>query len=701
MAEPPDDAPHKNTSSGFAVPIAGSSDLSPYKGIDAPTTACSRAATLEIDSKRKHASNGLRRGSLDKRDGLSFELPHSSKRPRKLTTDHIEYNETWVQYDACRKWRKLPDVTVVDSSTAWFCSMNNDPLHKSCIDPEESWDSCQPVTNLSADKLSEVESVDLVQPVFNTRVLSRGDEHESHKRFQAFGLIKSVEKSTTRCAEWSPRNRSVLVQVHWHRVLLDEGRTLGSSLNLKNKFQMAISLKVSNRWLLTGTPTPNTPNSQLSHLQPLLKFLHEETYGQNQKTWKAAIHRPFEAEMEEGRSRLLQLLHRCMICARKMDLQTIPPCIKKATFLDFTEEHARSYNELAGTVRCDILMADWNDPSHVTDAGQDIQETMDILVENCLDPISEAYGYIKYNIMYGGSCMRCKAWCGLPVITPCRHLLCLDCVALDSERCNFPGCGNLYEMQSPDDDWDPDWQSTSSSKVAFLVQRLKETARNEVTGNLQVCHRLNGSSYGWNMKEQVISRAHQMGAIRPIYVETLAMRGPVEEQMLKFLQTVHEEFGKPDHEGSRPHHALPDFSESNYLAHLSIVLTSSSTRGPIRPNLSKPVSVCIVGLPSLHQISIVTLNLAEETMAVVEIVIAASIKVLVEKLASGELWKFARRERIHTALEKWRGMLEEITAVLADAEEKQTKESIQKWLEDLEDLAYDLDDVLDEIATEA
>ncbi|PSS09930.1 Disease resistance protein [Actinidia chinensis var. chinensis] len=88
-------------------------------------------------------------------------------------------------------------------------------------------------------------------------------------------------------------------------------------------------------------------------------------------------------------------------------------------------------------------------------------------------------------------------------------------------------------------------------------------------------------------------------------------------------------------------------------------------------------------------------------MAVGEIVLAASIKVLVEKLASGELWKFARREGIHIALEKWRGMLEEITAVLADAEEKQTKESIQKWLEDLEDLAYDLDDVLDEIATEA
>lgn len=39
-----------------------------------------------------------------------------------------------------------------------------------------------------------------------------------------------------------------------------------------------------------------------------------------------------------------------------------------------------------------------------------------------------------------------------------------------------------------------------------------------------------------SMEEQVISRAHRMGATRPIHVETLAMRGTVEEQMLKFLQ---------------------------------------------------------------------------------------------------------------------------------------------------------------------
>jgi SNF2 family DNA or RNA helicase len=38
------------------------------------------------------------------------------------------------------------------------------------------------------------------------------------------------------------------------------------------------------------------------------------------------------------------------------------------------------------------------------------------------------------------------------------------------------------------------------------------------------------------MEEQVVSRAHRMGATRPIHVETLAMRGTIEEQMLRFLQ---------------------------------------------------------------------------------------------------------------------------------------------------------------------
>ncbi|KAJ4969788.1 hypothetical protein NE237_002887 [Protea cynaroides] len=851
-------------------------------GTASSTSTCSSPATRVLCTR---SLSHVKKNLLKAYEGAAG-LPNGCKKPRKAGVDRSEYNETWVQCDSCRKWRKLSDTSVPDTTEPWFCSMNSDTFHQSCTSPEEPWDYSRPITylpgfhtkrtsggkeqnvafftgvlkehytsinsttvkaltwlaELSEDKLLEMETVGLTRPVLNSRITSVGGADEYHNIFQAFGLIVRVEKGTSRLyypnrldnlafdsaalrialtkpldivrlylsratlivvpsnlvdhwktqirkhvkpgqlrvyvwtdqkpcahnlawdydvvittfnrlsAEWGPRKKSVLMQVHWLRIMLDEGHTLGSSINLTNKLQMAISLSATNRWLLTGTPTPNTPNSQVSHFQPMLKYLHEEAYGQNQKSWEAGILRPFEAEMVEGRSRLLQLLHRCMISSRKVDLQMIPPCIKKVTFVDFTEEHARSYNELVVTVRRNILMADWNDPSHiesllnpkqwkfrsttirnvrlsccvaghikVTNAGEDIQETMDILVEQGLDPTSEEYVLIKYYLLDGGNCFRCKEWCRLPVITPCRHLLCLDCVALDSERCTFPGCEYGYEMQTPEiltrpenpnpkwpvpkdlielqpsykqDDWAADWHATSSSKVAYLVERLKalqEANRkigcsldeNEVVNcsddhlfpsqksywnvllHHEVCTQPNMASYEappakviifsqflehihvieqqlivagikfvgmytpmhssnkmkslaifqedancmalvmdgsaalgldlsfvshvflmepiWDrsVEEQVISRAHRMGATRPIHVETLAMHGTIEEQMLNFLQdsdecrrTLSEEFGRTDREGARAHRTLHDFAESNYLARLSFFVVS-------------------------------------------------------------------------------------------------------------------------------
>ncbi|XP_066307949.1 F-box protein At3g54460-like isoform X2 [Miscanthus floridulus] len=754
---------------------------------------------------------------------------------RKIGTSS-ELSETWVQCDACRKWRRLSDGTVLDSTTVWFCTMNTDPTRQKCTAPEESWDFKRKITylpgfykknslpgneenvtfftnilkdnvtminsetkkallwlaKLSPTKLLEMEFVGLTRPVLDTRATTGKGARPYYKIFQAFGLVRKIEKGVTRwyypsmlddlsfdsaalgaalekpldstrfylstatlivvpanlidhwttqiqrhvssdtlnvfvwgdhkkpsahnlawdydivittfsrlSAEWGPKKRSPLKQIHWFRVILDEGHTLGSSLALTNKLQMAVALVASNRWILTGTPTPNTPTSQVAHLHPMLKFLHDETYGENYQSWDSGIHRPFEAQMEEGRVRLVQLLQRTMISARKADLKNIPPCIKKITYLDFNEGHAKSYNELVVTIRRNILMADWSDPSHVesllnpkqwkfrattlknvrlsccvaghikvAEAGQDIQETMDELVQHGLDPSSDEYQLIRYSLLNGASCVRCRVWCRLPVITPCRHLLCLDCVALDSEKCTLPGCGNQYEMQSPEtrarpenpnpkwpvpkdlielqpsykqDDWDPDWQSTSSSKVAYLIEKLRslrETGDNitnsvghantpsyqpqamfdkviifsQFLEHIHVIEQqrsalmkfqedptcmalvMDGTAalgldlsfvthvflmepiWDRSMEEQVISRAHRMGATRPIHVETLAMRGTVEEQMLKLLQDssacrkiVNKGTGSTDNEGGRSHRSLHDFAESSYLLQLSSV----------------------------------------------------------------------------------------------------------------------------------
>ncbi|KAI8027035.1 putative disease resistance RPP13-like protein 1 [Camellia lanceoleosa] len=89
-------------------------------------------------------------------------------------------------------------------------------------------------------------------------------------------------------------------------------------------------------------------------------------------------------------------------------------------------------------------------------------------------------------------------------------------------------------------------------------------------------------------------------------------------------------------------------------------------------------------------------------MPIGEIFLAAFIQVLFEKLASTELLKFARREQVHTHIKRWSGELAKIQAFLADVEGKQIENrAVKMWLEELTDLAYDLDDILDEFATEA
>ncbi|CAH1440667.1 unnamed protein product [Lactuca virosa] len=85
-----------------------------------------------------------------------------------------------------------------------------------------------------------------------------------------------------------------------------------------------------------------------------------------------------------------------------------------------------------------------------------------------------------------------------------------------------------------------------------------------------------------------------------------------------------------------------------------------------------------------------------------EIVVSAVITVLCEKLISGDLMKLSRSEGIDSQLKKWKKNLPLIQAVLADATQKQIKErAVQLWVSDLQHLAYDIDDVLDDLATEA
>jgi hypothetical protein len=86
-----------------------------------------------------------------------------------------------------------------------------------------------------------------------------------------------------------------------------------------------------------------------------------------------------------------------------------------------------------------------------------------------------------------------------------------------------------------------------------------------------------------------------------------------------------------------------------------------------------------------------------------ELLLGTVLQVLVEKLLSQDLLNFARRyEGLGKKLGNWKKTLSRIQALLDDAEEKQyTNKAVKCWLDDLRDLAYDVEDILDEFDTEA
>ncbi|GLI71785.1 hypothetical protein VaNZ11_017130, partial [Volvox africanus] len=326
--------------------------------------------------------------------------------------------------------------------------------------------------------------------------------------FQHLSLGKATHGSAA--AEWAPQAAGfggsctgwlqALLQVHWLRVVLDEGHLLGASTTITNKLQAACRLTAERRWVMTGTPTPVTHGSSAAHLQPLLAFLHHEPYGSSAATWQAAVQRPLEACRPEGRRRLMQLLRETMIRASKADLLLLPRLVRTVTLLDFEPQHAKSYNELVEVVRRNLLTSDWLDESHsesLLNRGQgrwsrqmmsnvwfsccvagstnsvvkeeDLVETLQLLsgrlglpppgsglpggvaVGPPWLPEEHPLREVEEGLRHGAQCQICSEFVRQPMVTPCGHLACLDCTASDRERCPLPSCRTPYVMQAVDD----------------------------------------------------------------------------------------------------------------------------------------------------------------------------------------------------------------------------------------------------------
>ncbi|XP_035837535.1 putative disease resistance RPP13-like protein 1 [Helianthus annuus] len=85
-----------------------------------------------------------------------------------------------------------------------------------------------------------------------------------------------------------------------------------------------------------------------------------------------------------------------------------------------------------------------------------------------------------------------------------------------------------------------------------------------------------------------------------------------------------------------------------------------------------------------------------------EIVLSSFLSVIFEKLASAALETLAPYFKTDYDIEKLKRSSLQIQSLLADASQKETtNQFVKRWLNDLRHLAYDVEDVLDELATDA
>ncbi|CAN6693357.1 unnamed protein product [Malus baccata var. baccata] len=85
-----------------------------------------------------------------------------------------------------------------------------------------------------------------------------------------------------------------------------------------------------------------------------------------------------------------------------------------------------------------------------------------------------------------------------------------------------------------------------------------------------------------------------------------------------------------------------------------------------------------------------------------EVFLAAFLQLLLDRLTPRDILNYFGNFRgVGKKLEKWRATLSTIAAVLSDADERQqTDDAVKLWLNNLRDLAYDVEDMLDKFATQ-
>lgn len=284
---------------------------------------------------------------------------------------------------------------------------------------------------------------------------------------------------------------SPLLRVHWVRVVVDEGHKLGGTSE-NSQMRMARVFSADKRWVMTGTPTPNTMQSaDLRNMHGLLVFLKDAPYGHpDGKAWLKAVARPFEKNEPIAFVRVQHLLSRIMMRHTKASIRDIlPDPIRRTVFIDPTPAEHEMYNAVTASVRSNLVVTKYDPktpgrlhPDSLLNpnnrkyamqvvrnlriatcggmkmtallADKDLLDTINMMVKIKMEedrrPAVIQYLHRARQNAECTMCEKCRRNVRLLLLIPCGHLCCVDCVEDCMEavgaRCSVCNVGFDFEV---------------------------------------------------------------------------------------------------------------------------------------------------------------------------------------------------------------------------------------------------------------
>ncbi|CEP16924.1 hypothetical protein [Parasitella parasitica] len=192
---------------------------------------------------------------------------------------------------------------------------------------------------------------------------------------------------------------SPLLQVHWKRLIVDEGHRLSS----KNRQSELSSKLFSNwKWVCTGTPTQNLTESapmrtreesqmdDLNRLGTLFgQALNTEPFKSDKKLWNRIVSKPFLGGKPWAITKLSSIMERAMVRNQRIDMEkeiTLPPLHQTTVYLDFDYYQWIAHNCQIAMISLNAILSRREGPDYLFTAKNHkaLRETVFNLWQSCL-----------------------------------------------------------------------------------------------------------------------------------------------------------------------------------------------------------------------------------------------------------------------------------------------------------------------------